>query len=273
MPSTSATNSPKIPLTIIILAHRPDELLENAVASAHFADQILLIDLGNSITDKKLEKKYQIDRIAFPELSGAILDFSQVRNRSLLHARHEWIFFLDSDEVIEPSSIPAIKNIIAESPENAAFVRRQDVFYGKKLKWGEVGNHWLLRMGRKGSLKFFRPVHEVAETDGAIARTGILLTHYAHNSITEFIAKVTFYAKIDAYYRFERQQPFSIFEMIFWPLGKFITNYFGKLGFLDGWRGLVYATIMSLHSFFVRVYLYQFEQVDRQKTTPDYETV
>lgn len=270
MPSTSQT---KLPLTVIILAHRPDDLLENAVASAGFADQVLVIDLGDSITNGKLEKKYGIDRIAFPELSGAILDFSQVRNRSLLHARHEWIFFLDSDEVIEPQSIPAIQKIIGKNQDNAAFVRRQDVFYGKKLKWGEVGNHWLLRMGRKGSLKFFRPVHEVAEIEDAVTRTGIVLTHYAHNSITEFIAKVTFYAKIDAHYRFERQQPFSVFELIFWPLGKFVTNYFGKLGFLDGWRGLVYATVMSLHSFFVRVYLYQFEYVDQKKTTKtSYET-
>jgi hypothetical protein len=40
------------------------------------------------------------------------------------------------------------------------------------------------------------------------------------------------------------------------PLAKFIWNYFFLWGFLDGIHGFVFAVLMSLHSFAVRVKLY-----------------
>ena len=46
-------------------------------------------------------------------------------------------------------------------------------------------------------------------------------------------------------------------QMIVYPIGKFINNFILELGFLDGWRGLIYAFIMSLHSLWVRVYWYE----------------
>ncbi|MFN4212849.1 MAG: hypothetical protein ACK4FL_02720, partial [Microgenomates group bacterium] len=52
-----------------------------------------------------------------------------------------------------------------------------------------------------------------------------------------------------------------IFEIIFYPLGKFILNYFIYLGFLDGPAGFAYAFLMSFHSFLVRAKLYQYTQI------------
>jgi len=49
----------------------------------------------------------------------------------------------------------------------------------------------------------------------------------------------------------------NIFEIIFFPIGKFINNYFFNLGFFDGPAGFTYAFMMSFHSFLVRAKLYQ----------------
>jgi glycosyltransferase involved in cell wall biosynthesis len=258
MPQT--TSKPKLPLTIIILVHRVDERLEKALASATFADQILIVDQGNKTNTTQLEKQFSLDKIILPEQPADNFDFAELRNQSLEYAQHEWIFFLDSDEVITPKSYSAIKKVIENSALNAAYVKRTAIFYGQELKWGEVRNEWLLRMGRKHALRYLRPVHEVVKNSGSETKTKVTLLHYSHTSINEFITKVLFYAKIDAYHRFQFHQSFQLWELVTFPIGKFIDNYFLKLGMLDGWRGLVYAVVMSMHSFFVRVYQYQLEQ-------------
>ena len=43
-------------------------------------------------------------------------------------------------------------------------------------------------------------------------------------------------------------------------VAKFVSNYWLKAGFLDGWRGLIYAVVMSIHSLAVRVFIYEQQQ-------------
>jgi glycosyltransferase involved in cell wall biosynthesis len=247
----------KLPLSIIILAHRNDQRLRNALASAQFAEQVLVVAVGNSLSLKNIATGVHFDQIQVPQPEQETIDFALIRNQSLDHATQEWIFFLDSDEEIEAESIPAIKTLIEGNQHQAAYIRRKDVFHNYEMKWGEVGKHWLLRIGKKESIRFLRPVHEVAKFSGNVAYPDITVTHFAHTSIADFIEKITFYARLDAQHRFKHHQTFDLFELLFFPLGKFVFNYCIKLGLLDGWRGLLYAVVMSLHSFFVRVYLFE----------------
>jgi hypothetical protein len=102
-------------------------------------------------------------------------------------------------------------------------------------------------------------VHELAQVEGQVSFSNITLLHYAHRNIAEFFSDVTGYAKLAAEYQNDSKLPSILLTVktIVFPLGKFIQNYFLKLGFLDGWRGLTYATLMSLHSLSVRVMSYE----------------
>jgi len=51
---------------------------------------------------------------------------------------------------------------------------------------------------------------------------------------------------------FENNRKANFFAIIFYPMGKFLSNYFIKQGFRDGGEGFVHATLMSFHSFLVR---------------------
>lgn len=257
MPNTPKT---KLPITVIILIHRVDDRLEKAIASAQFAEQVLLIDQGNQTDTTQLKRRFQFDKVNLPEQPAGTFNFASLRNDSLQHANQEWVFFLDSDEEVTFESTKTLKEIISNPEINAAYIRRRDIFYDQELLWGEVRNQWLLRIGRKTSLKFIRPVHEVGSHISGEVHANVVILHYSHTSINEFITKVLFYAKIDAHHRFEYHQKFELWELLLLPPAKFFYNYVLLLGLLDGWRGLVYAAVMSLHSLFVRVYLYQLQQ-------------
>lgn len=251
----STEDPPKsLPLSIIILTNRNDARFLSALGSAQFADEVLIIDDHSQLNFNQLKNQYRFKVLKFP---GPIVDFSKIRNWGLEHTQHEWVLFLDSDEKLDIASQTKIKSMIEQDQFQGIFAKREDYFLNKKMRWGEVGNFYTLRMGKKPSFKFSRAIHEVAQVEGKISKSNITIRHFAHQSISEFLDQVTTYSRQEAKYRKIQSHKFSLWELLVLPHAKFVSNYFLKLGFLDGWRGLVYALCMSLHSLGIRVNLYE----------------
>jgi len=244
----------KIPLSIIIITHRSNQLFINSLKSAQFAEEVIVVDNNSHNNWSQLNKYFNFKKIPYPQ---DIHDFSLLRNVALKHATQNWVFFLDSDEVITPKSQPQIAKIIKQDRACGAMVNRVDIFLDKKMKWGEPGFIKILRMAKRNSMKYIGPIHELAKVNGQVVKSSIQIHHYSHASISSFINKVTLYSLREAQYRYQLKKHFSLFELLIYPPAKFVTNYIFKLGFLDGFRGLVYAVNMSLHSLAVRVYLYE----------------
>lgn len=244
-----------LPLTVVILTHRRDSRFVAALHSAQLAAEVLVIDYTSGNDWSALKKRARFTKIA---RQGPIQNFATERNAALKKARYDWVLFLDSDETIEPESWIHIQKTIQDPTLEGVLVRRRDIFHGRLLRFGETGQAWLLRLMRK-TVRFTRPVHEEAVVQGKVRRAPIVLYHTAHTNIAEFLTDVTQYAKIAAEYQYDDQLPTLVLgiKTVVYPLGKFLYNFFWKLGFLDGWRGLVYAILMSLHSLFVRVFSYE----------------
>lgn len=231
-------NSQKIPLTVVILTNRHDKRFQAARRSAQRASEVLIKDTQGK---------------------PPITNFSAVRNAMLTKAKHEWVLFLDSDEVIDEKSWPHIELCVRNNALSGMWVRRKDVFYGKTLHFGEAGNTWILRLVRKSTTKFIRPVHERARVEGETQRSRITLFHFSHPTLSDFLSDIARYAQLEARYQADTRLPVFLLGLktFLFPVGKFFMNYIVRFGFLDGWRGLAYALMMSLHSLWVRVFSYE----------------
>ena len=97
----------------------------------------------------------------------------------------------------------------------------------------------------------------MAVVNGPVQPSEITLLHYAHPSLSQFWDSIVKYAQLEAEYRHKKNQFFTVWRLLFFPLGKFGYAFFLKLGFLDGWRGLSYSFWMSLHSLLVSSFLYE----------------
>lgn len=246
----------KLPLTIIILTNRVDERFTKALESSQFAADVLVVTDGVEAAVAPLRTQYTFQIVPLDE---PLTDFSKVRNAALRYAQEDWVFFLDSDEVISPQSISEITRLIT-TPSAAGYgVLRSDIFLGKELEYGEAGNQQLVRLGKKEALKFSGMVHEVADVAGLVRASSVKILHYSHPSISEFITKVARYAEQVATER--ARQPISfgklVAELLFYPPAKFLHGLLLRGGIADGWQGVVYAACMSLHSLLVRIYLYE----------------
>ncbi|HEX7017811.1 MAG TPA: glycosyltransferase family 2 protein [Patescibacteria group bacterium] len=248
----------KLPLTVIILTNRTDARLTKALKSVTWAEQIVVVDTTGHLTFTAEQRSLITNLIVQPTPTDSF-DFSKLRNNALHHAHHDWVFFLDSDEWFPSKWLPRLQKYIETSSCYAISIWRSDIFLGQEMKHGEVGKVRLVRFGKKQYLRFARPVHEIPFTDKFVCLSPIEIKHTSHTSVADFLRKVTWYAQREAKYRFETGQKYSLLQLIFYPPAKFGLNFFLKLGFLDGWRGFIYALVMSLHSLFVRIYLYELE--------------
>lgn len=244
----------KLPISTIILAHQHSPALKRAIESVSFADEIVLIDTSGSgaITQKD-----------FPhckiETLPIVKNFAQTRNQTLAFAKHSWVFFLDSDEQCVAPNLTKLAALL-DKPLAVYQVKRTDYFLGKPLRFGEPGNTWLIRFVPKAYVEFSGAVHEhilSPLTAKRIPANLCTLNHFSHSSVSSFFQKISWYAKLEAE---QRSTPLSLvwLELAIFPLAKFFYNFVVLAGWLDGVRGLVYATLMSYHSALVR--MYQIEQ-------------
>lgn len=183
-------------------------------------------------------------------------DFSQKRNYGLKIAKNDWCLFVDTDETPSESMITYLNQFNYDN--NVAF-RRIDNFLGKQLKFGETGTFYTLRLVNRKTGKFIGKVHEVFKTKNFI-KINHPLIHNPHSSFYTFISKINTYSDIRAQELYDQKIKTNLFQIIFYTKAKFIQNYFIKLGFLDGTRGIIHAFGMSLHSFLVRSKLWHMQQ-------------
>jgi hypothetical protein len=225
-----------LPLSVLIITNRSQLELQPTLASVSWAAEVIVI------------KKELIE------------DFAAERNEALKKVNQPWVLFIDGDEVVCKIDQGRLLEVMSEGPDTGIAVRRVDVFKGQRLRFGEVRNVWIPRLFRRGMVRYERAVHEVPVVEGSIYEIenfALEIEHHSHESVTSFFQKVTRYAFLEAQFRAKQGEQFNLFQCLFFPMGKFFYNGLIKLGFLDGWRGLVYLLMMSLHSFFVRIYLYE----------------
>jgi hypothetical protein len=245
-----------LPFTALLLAHHNDLRLSKAVESVSCAKHVIIGWSGKRLSEREKETLQQLHSdLTLVEQSGPIVDFAQTRNLLQSYAKTEWVFWLDSDEALRTESIPVLAEVLSRQDLAGAAILRRDVFHGRELHWGEVRNVRIVRLFKHSSGTFIRPVHEVALVDGRVEELPLVISHFAHENLSFFLAKVVQYASIEAEHRYQAGKRAGTIELLAWPIGKFVHNVLIKQGWRDGWRGLSYATMMSLHSICVRVFL------------------
>ena len=155
-------------ISAVILTKNEEKNVVPCIESFRWCDEIIVID--DYSTDKTIEKIQSASRrtklkIFKRHLNG---DFAAQRNFGLEKAKGEWVLFVDTDERVTPALTAEIKKKILKTRCSGFYLKRQDFWAGKCLKYGETGNIKLLRLGKKSAGKWERPIHEVWKIKGKI---------------------------------------------------------------------------------------------------------
>ncbi len=247
-----------LPITGMILTHRIDDALQSALDSISWCSELIVIDTTQGGNWSRLKLRFpQLKVIPQP---GKVHNFSAVRNRAQRQATQAWVLWLDSDEVLAKNSEKVFQKMMTDTAAVGWSFKRVDIFHGQTVQWGELRHQWLTRFGQKQFLRWFGVVHEVAAVNGPSHRSSIVIQHSAHQSIAGFWTKISEYAWIEAKERVRNNQRWSMIQTLLFPPGKWLANMLINSGWRDGWRGVVYATLMSVHSLAVRVYWWEMQR-------------
>lgn len=238
----------KTNLSIVVLTHNDELKIVDCLERLGFADEILVIDDNSYDRTSDLAKQFT-SRIYKRKLEG---NFANQRNYALNFAKGEWVLFIDSDEIVTKELEEEILRAIKSKEFAGYYLRRVDKMWGRKILHGEVGETRLMRLGKRRGGKWHGKVHE---TWKIIGKTGELISpleHRPHSSVKDFLREIDEYSTLRASELKEKGVHTSAVQIIFFPIAKFIHNYFFRKGYKDGVPGLIYALMMSFHSFLVR---------------------
>ena len=240
-------------ISAVILAKNEEAKILRAIQSVAFCDEVIVID--DESTDNTKNVAQQAGALVINHPLGG--NFAQQREWATLQTKNEWVLFLDADEEVSSELKDEIINLPTTSPVAYAIPRR-DFFWNTELKYGETRKartSGIVRLIKKDSGVWKGEVHEEFISKQNPGKLKGFINHNSHSSISSFVSAVNRYSSLRAQECVRAGSKPSLFEIIFFPFGKFIYSYFILGGFLDGPAGFAYSFAMSFHSFLVRAKL------------------
>lgn len=252
------TVTPKI--SLFITTQNDAEHMTRVILSARdLVSEIIVVDNGSA--DKTVSTAREFGAIIY---EGKFETTAAQKNFALSKINSPWALSLDADEALTPALKDEIRQTLATTQLDGFSFMRCTCFLGRPLKRLGRNSKLRLRLIKTKQTRFI----ETHGRDSAVVdgRTGTLknyILHFAYNSISIYIAKLNEHTSLEAQERFARGQRFSLLGALLEGPAKFIHGYIFKLGFLDGIRGLIWATYSMLYVFVRHIKLWDLQRTSK----------
>jgi glycosyltransferase involved in cell wall biosynthesis len=223
----------------IITLNEETNIVRTLESVKDIADEIVVVDSGSTDATVSLARSFGA-KVFVETWKG----FARQKNSSLEKATCDWILSLDADEEVSPELAASIKTLL-QSGGRAQFagykMNRRNMYFGKWIKRSGYYPDPKLRLIKRGAAEFeLRDVHEDMKMQGALGHVSGDLIHHAYPTLESFIEHANRYSSLGAGMVVrERKVGFSVVNIVFRPLVRFIWAYFFRGGFLDGREGLL----------------------------------
>ncbi len=242
-------HAPRPTLCVGILAMNESRRIGACVASASFADQVLVIDSGSTDDTRELAARAGAEVHIYDQWQG----FAEQRNRLLSHVKARYIFFLDADEVIPPELRDEILALIANDQPVRGAVLWNQVAFGKPLS-AMKSTGGIERLFRTDTvLRFEGVVHEGAVLQPATLPVVTMrhrLLHYSRETVYESLLKLAQYVQLGAAKRAAAGKTGGVLRGLGSGLAIFIRLYLFRRGFMCGTEGFLFCFFIALECFF-----------------------
>ena len=222
-------------ISVIIITFNSENTILKTLKSLESFSEIIIYD-SNS-TDKTVEIAKQFPNVKI--FLGKFQGFGKTKNLALTFASNSWVFSLDSDEFIDKVLEEEIRNLDLENLEISYKIKRDNYVLGKKIIFSGMGNDWLIRIFNKEKYQFKNlAVHEYVDISDKrlIKKLENSFSHITITDISQYLLKIAKYSKLGSE---DTEKRYSMLEVFVKSSFAFFKAYILKLGFLDGWRGLL----------------------------------
>ena len=228
-------------LSACIVTYNEADRIDACLRSVSFCDEIIVVD-SHSTDDTRTRAAALGARVIERDWPG----YRSQKQFAVDAAQYDWVLCLDADErVTAPLREEIVRLRAAGFPGASGWsVPRLTDYFGRFLRHGNAYPDRLVRLfdRRRGGWSGYE-IHENTRVEGRIGRLRGHLEHYSYRSLTDHLNRMQRYAELMAGALYERGRRCGLAPVVLNPQWRFVRGYLLRLGFLDGWRGLVFALI------------------------------
>jgi glycosyltransferase involved in cell wall biosynthesis len=246
----------KLPLSVVLISFNEEDNIGRTLESvSSIASEIIVVDSHS--TDKTVEIAKQFGaKVYIEDWKG----FTDQKNSALEKCTQSWVLSLDCDEVLNEELRQSIAGAVISGLFNGYVLNRRSFYLGKFMRFSWQPDRKLRLVRASANPRWDGgDLHESLHVDG---QTGMLngeLEHYSYKDLQDHMSRVVKYARIGAENYKRKGHKKSFFKLVFNPPAAFIKKYFFKLGFLDGFRGLLVAFSSLFYVFLKYAFLWELE--------------
>jgi glycosyltransferase involved in cell wall biosynthesis len=234
-------------LSVVIITFNEDRNIRRCLESLiNIADDIVVVDSFSTDKTAEICKEFGVNFISH-KWEG----YSGSKNFGNSNAMFDWILSLDADESLSEELKSSI--IKAKEKQKTEFysINRLTNYCGKWIKHSGWYPDNKLRIFDRTKAKWTGLIHETIDYDKNIKINFLKgdLYHYSYYTIYEHLDRLNKFSDIASKEMHEQGKRCSVLKLIFKTKFKFLQIYFLKLGFLDGFYGLVISLFSTFYVF------------------------
>lgn len=250
-------------LTVVIVAKNEERNIAECVASALFADEVLVLDSSSSDATVHLAQTSgaRVVETVWPGYGPQV-----ARGFSL--ASSEWVLSLDADERISTALRDEVLAAIRSGAHDGWRIPRLSEFCGRFIHHGGWRPDYTLRLGRRAKSGFTDHfLHAHMTVDGSIGQLKQSIIHFSYPNMHDVLEKLDRYSSGHARDMRTDGKTGSVFKAVTHGLTAFLRTYVVRLGFLDGQHGLMLAIYNAEYTYYKYIKL---TFLERPATRPEY---
>jgi glycosyltransferase involved in cell wall biosynthesis len=228
-----------------------EDRIADCLASVSFCDDRVVVDSHSRDGTRDVAAAHGA-RVIERDWPG----FAAQKEFTIRAAYHDWVLCLDADERVSAELRDEIERLReAGFPGHAGWrMRRRSSYLGRWMRFGAWSPDLNLRLfdrrrGRwsGGGGGGGADVHEGVRVDGSVGRLRGVLLHHPYRSLADHLRTIDRYTTILAEGMHARGRRARAADVLWHPAGSFLKAYVLKLGFLEGWRGVVQAYLAAYY--------------------------
>jgi glycosyltransferase involved in cell wall biosynthesis len=238
-----------VEISAVLITFNEEKKLEPALKSVQgLVSEIIVVDSHSTDDTVRVARRYT-EHVYERKWTN----FADQKNFANSKASHPWVLSLDADERVSPELRSEILALADGEPDFTGFsIPRQVHYLGRWIRHSDWYPDRKVRLFRKDRARWEGDyVHEDLVLDGRIEKLKGAIHHFTYDSIAEHVARINKFSDLGAQKLYAGKKRCRLIHLLGWPAGRFLKSYVLKLGFLDGFPGLV-ISVLNGYSIFIR---------------------
>ena len=246
VPTAPTAASPAHTLSVVIVAKNEARNIAGCIASASFADEVVVLDSGSSDRTAALAAQAGA-RVVQTDWPG----YGPQVARGFRLATSSWVLSLDADERVGDALRAEILAAVRSNAFDGYRIPRLSEFCGRFIHHSGWRPDRTLRLGRRAVSGFTDHfLHAHMTVDGRIGELRHAIVHFSYPDIHDVLEKLDRYSSGNARDMLAAGKSAGVGKAVMHGFFAFVRTYFFRLGFLDGQHGLMLAVYNAEYTYY-----------------------